>query len=73
MLTKAMALHTRFVFMEDTQMYEAWTEENNVSLPQLFYYMYSSDPVSTGKTFQDLPQLCETSDITEVIHNVIFV
>jgi len=27
--------------------------------------MESSAPVSTGNTFQDLPQLCETADNTE--------
>jgi hypothetical protein len=26
---------------------------------------YSSAPVPTGSTFQDLPQLCETADNTE--------
>jgi hypothetical protein len=28
-------------------------------------FLYSSAPVSVGNTFQDLPQLCETSDNNE--------
>jgi hypothetical protein len=37
-------------------------------------YEYGSAPVSMGKTFQDLPQLCETVDNTErYIYNMIFV
>jgi hypothetical protein len=37
--------------------------------------MYSSAPVSTGNTFQDLPWLRETADNTEryTVYNVIFV
>jgi hypothetical protein len=31
----------------------------------LINYMYSSAPVSTGNTLQDLPRLCETADNTE--------
>jgi hypothetical protein len=72
MPTKSMAFHARCIFMEDTQMYGAWTQENNFRLPQPFYYIYSSDPVSTGNTFKDLPRLGETADNTEAIYNVIF-
>jgi hypothetical protein len=31
----------------------------------VFITIYSSAPVSTGDTFQDLPQLCVTADNTE--------
>jgi hypothetical protein len=36
---------------------------------------YSSAPVSTGNTFQDLPRLRETADNTEryTVYNLIFV
>jgi hypothetical protein len=53
-------------------MYRSWVIHSNYFssvIGSIMYVLcllkYSSAPVSTGNTFQDLPQVCETADNTD--------